>query len=340
MKQPQLWSDELDFRRSVLRVILLIVIAFCTFAAFANFRAGNTLFASIELTLVAFSGALLAIHNTTRRLNVWSALFLLACFNTVIAGVYLLPIRAALYNWMGVVLVLSYLLLGLRLGGIFAVSYMLLATAVLFLRLSRQDAGISTGIIINIVCCMVCITALSHVFEAKRADMVARLQNIAAIDPLTALHNRLHLESVFLQLAKGQRGQTPGLAMILIDLDHFKAINDRYGHSAGDAVLTHAARLMMEACRSGDWAFRCGGEEFCLLIPGIEREQAMQIAERLRLNIEQATIQATPHTLRVTASLGVAHWPADGSDLKALYQVVDRRLYDAKDAGRNRVIGA
>lgn len=338
MNTPELWMDELDYRRAVLRVILVISITFCLFASVLNFRAGNVGYSLMELSLAALALALLFIHQKTPHLTMWSSIFLFCSFNTVVAGMYLIPVASSLFIWICLVPVLSYLLLGLRLGMLFSLLYSLLGIGVLTMRWYLKHPGAYGGAVINISSCLLCIWALSHVFETKRAAMVANLQRIASLDPLTGLHNRLHLESVFTQLTRKQRDALPSITMMLIDLDHFKAVNDMYGHDGGDAVLIHVSALMREICRGSDWAFRFGGEEFCLLVPAVTQEQALQIADRLRSNIEAAVIAAGPWQLRVNASLGVARWPEDGATLTELYKVVDQRLYNAKATGRNKVI--
>jgi diguanylate cyclase (GGDEF)-like protein len=338
MNEPQLWTDELAYRRVVLRVVLIISIAFCTSAAIANFRLGNVGYGLMALSLAVLATGLLLIHKKTPHLTAWSSIFLFWSFNTVVAGMYLIPLASSLFVWICLVPALSYLLLGLRLGMLFSLTYSLLGIGVLTLRWHLKHPNAYGGAVINISSCVACIWALSHVFESKRAAMVASLQRIASIDPLTGLHNRLHLESVFSQLAKNRRHGQPSITMMLIDLDHFKAVNDTYGHDGGDAVLIHVAALMTEICRGGDWAFRFGGEEFCLLVPSVTQEQARQIAERLRGSIEAAQIQAGSRQLRVSASIGAARWPDDATTIAELYKIVDQRLYLAKETGRNKVV--
>nr|BES09407.1 hypothetical protein Ef18B006LT_25020 [Escherichia fergusonii] len=124
-----------------------------------------------------------------------------------------------------------------------------------------------------------------------------------------------------------------------MDLDHFKSINDRFGHQAGDRVLSHAAGLISRSLRAQDVAGRVGGEEFCIVLPCANLAQAQEIAERIRLRLnEKEILIARSTTLRISASLGVSSTEETGDyDFEQLQSLADGRLYLAKQAGRNRV---
>ncbi len=168
-------------------------------------------------------------------------------------------------------------------------------------------------------------------------------REMSTIDGLTRLTNR----SSFIQrgheeLARLQRQSTTpkaALACIMLDLDHFKRINDTWGHHAGDAVLVEASRIMMENARQYDEVGRYGGEEFAVLLPGASLRDAANIAERLRKKISEAIVRVDGNTIPVTASLGVACFPAEGlDDMNDLLKAADEALYKAKESGRNRVV--
>jgi len=164
----------------------------------------------------------------------------------------------------------------------------------------------------------------------------AELAVAATTDPLTGLFNR---RAFFTRLAEAwaeaDRLHHP-LALVLLDLDGFKEINDAYGHEAGDRVLQHVARLMRVSARGYDVPARIGGEEFALLMPGAGRAQGLAAAERLRAKLEATPVELDPGSLRVTASFGVASRPT-AQDPQDLLRRADRALYAAKRAGRNRV---
>jgi two-component system cell cycle response regulator len=130
----------------------------------------------------------------------------------------------------------------------------------------------------------------------------------------------------------------------MADVDHFKSINDTYGHPAGDEVLRQMARLLTQRLRSIDKAVRYGGEELLVVLPETEVEEAWQVAERFRQTVEEHVFMVDPEDdeppipLRLTASVGVAGLPANADSLERLVEVADRALYDAKHQGRNRVV--
>jgi two-component system cell cycle response regulator len=165
-----------------------------------------------------------------------------------------------------------------------------------------------------------------------------RLARQALTDDLTALANRRHgahlLErEVALCVRHGRV-----LALVRVDVDHFKAINDTHGHQAGDQVLADVARRLAGAVRGGDELARWGGDEFVAILPGTDKPGALRAAERLRAAVAAAPVQAAETELAVTVSVGWAHWSGDTPD--DLLARADRALYRAKDAGRDTVFPA
>ncbi|MGK3224404.1 cellulose biosynthesis regulator diguanylate cyclase DgcQ [Enterobacter soli] len=159
-------------------------------------------------------------------------------------------------------------------------------------------------------------------------------------DPLTRLNNRGALFERAKILAKSCAQQSLPFSVIQIDLDHFKSINDRFGHQAGDRVLSHSAGLIASALRTNDVAGRVGGEEFCVVLPGIALDEAAEIAERIRTRINSKEILVKKSTtVRVSASLGVSCAQEKGNyDFEQLQSIADARLYRAKQRGRNQVV--
>ena len=170
-------------------------------------------------------------------------------------------------------------------------------------------------------------------YEALRAE--------AARDPLTGVHNRgffdEHLRAL---LAQARRGGPPVTVMI-VDVDHFKRINDTQGHSEGDRALRVIAQALAGAARASDIVCRYGGEEFCLILPGTPLQAAASLADRIRGEVPAACARAGVHGgRRVTVTIGLAACPADGVETDALMRAADRRLYRGKDDGRDRVVAA
>jgi len=166
-----------------------------------------------------------------------------------------------------------------------------------------------------------------------------QLEQMAFRDQLTGLRNyrffsmRLPEE---MQRAKRYRHQ---LSLVMLDIDHFKKFNDTHGHQAGNSALQHLARLLDETVRETDFVARYGGEEFALILPETTKRLALELAERVRGNIDASPVRLGEHHHRITASQGVATYPRDASTWQALVEVADKALYKAKQAGRDRVIG-
>lgn len=165
-----------------------------------------------------------------------------------------------------------------------------------------------------------------------------RLRDESLRDPLTGLFNRRSLdEALTREIQRANRTGAP-LAVVMLDLDHFKAFNDRYGHAAGDSALRTLGRFLPARLRATDIACRYGGEEFTVLLPETSREQAVRIAERLREEFERTPIlHAGARFPPLTLSIGVATYPDDGHAAEALLDAADAALYAAKAGGRNRV---
>jgi len=167
---------------------------------------------------------------------------------------------------------------------------------------------------------------------------VAEVTRRARTDELTGLANRRHFDEELVRfLAEADRYQMP-VSLIVADIDHFKRVNDTYGHDAGDAVLRAVARVFADTVRTVDLCARFGGEEIAVLIKHTPVAGAADLAERLRAGIEQATVRVGPSVeLRVTSSFGVAAYPDSVRSGDGLFAAADRALYRAKHDGRNLV---
>ncbi len=166
----------------------------------------------------------------------------------------------------------------------------------------------------------------------------ARLTEQAHRDPLTGLYNRRYLDATMVrELARCQREGQP-LCVMMIDIDHFKQINDRHGHHAGDEVLRMLAQLLLQETRAGDVACRYGGEEFLMLLPNMPLQAARQRAEDYRAAMETRAPHIDGQSLTVRLSIGIACYPQHASGANALIVCADNALYQAKTEGRNRVV--
>jgi diguanylate cyclase (GGDEF)-like protein len=167
--------------------------------------------------------------------------------------------------------------------------------------------------------------------------ILEQIERVAARDGLTGLYNRRTFDDYLSRTLAVEERRDGRFAVILLDIDHFKKLNDTYGHPAGDAALKNTARVLERQLRKGDQAARYGGEEFVVILPGADEDGALHIAERVRRALEKDQLVFEGARISVTASLGVAVWPADGKDTTTLLASVDRALYAAKQGGRNQV---
>lgn len=171
--------------------------------------------------------------------------------------------------------------------------------------------------------------------DTKKTEEELRL--LATTDHLTGLLNRRQfIEMLEKEMVRSRRYHHP-LATIMLDLDHFKSVNDRFGHAAGDAVLVHFARLCQSELRDNDLCARLGGEEFAILLISCDASLARLFAERIREKVDQTPVPYGEHQIYYTVSLGVAELSANEETASQLMVLADRALYEAKEKGRNRV---
>jgi len=178
----------------------------------------------------------------------------------------------------------------------------------------------------------------AHAIETTRADN-HRLEALAQTDPLTQLVNRRALTISLLSEMERVRRYNAPLALLLLDLDHFKLVNDTYGHLGGDDVLLGVANLLQRAARTVDTVARYGGEEFVIVLPETGKQGALSFAERLRSKLAtHRFVIAGGEEIHITGSLGVATYPSQGIEsVEDLFRAADAALYRAKGSGRNLV---
>lgn len=180
--------------------------------------------------------------------------------------------------------------------------------------------------------------AALHEQIGKIHDLQEKLREQANRDSLTGLFNRRYLEGTLeRELARCKREGAP-LSMLILDIDHFKLVNDTYGHQAGDEVLRVFARLLSEHARAEDIVCRYGGEEFLLVLPKMPLAIARERADQLLAMVQQTTVRFEQLHIRITTSIGIAVTPQHAVTADDLIRCTDQALYQAKDTGRNRVI--
>jgi two-component system cell cycle response regulator len=217
-----------------------------------------------------------------------------------------------------------------RMGALFAAA--LVAPAVLLVQDIR---GTLRDVPVTASACAV-LFALTLI---RMTGLVADQRRLAITDALTGLHTRRFLEAQLpLEIARARRTGDP-VALFIVDVDHFKSVNDRFGHPAGDRALSGIAARLRAASREGDVLARYGGEEFALLSPGTSPDDLAVVAERLRVQVASAPIPLSyGGAVAVTVSVGTASCPLHTGDPTELIAIADRALYRAKAQGRDRVV--
>jgi len=175
---------------------------------------------------------------------------------------------------------------------------------------------------------------------SRRRELELELKEMAATDPLTGLYNRREYEILFRhEIERARRFDAP-LSVCIADLDHFKDVNDTYGHEAGDEVLRRAADLIRKNVRTMDIIGRLGGEEFIILLPEAAGADAVVVGNRILEALASTDIDVGAAAVRITVTIGIAQLLPDDHDLNAVIQRADAALYRGKEAGRNRVVAS
>ena len=203
----------------------------------------------------------------------------------------------------------------------------------------RQDCTMlpvknSTGSV-QYVCCMLCDVTETSIYQTMLHEAMSKLQEASDRDGLTGIFNRRFIEhSLSSAMDRAQRyGEQ--LSLIMTDIDHFKRVNDQYGHLAGDETIRSVCRVLATSLRTSDLLGRYGGEEFMVIVPQTDGMGAIMLAERLRRAVERTPVVYNDLTLRVTISLGITELQKDTKNYEQMIHEADKALYLSKVSGRN-----
>ena len=174
------------------------------------------------------------------------------------------------------------------------------------------------------------------VLETKR--LMESLRDSTLRDPMTGLNNRRFLEEYVETLVASVHRKHSHAAILMLDLDYFKMVNDTYGHDAGDAVLKALSNVLKQSVRASDLVIRYGGEEFLIILLDSQGDAAIQVAENIRVAVEGLKVQVAGIVLQKTISIGISDFPTDSDTFWQAVKFADVALYQAKEKGRNRVI--
>jgi len=179
-----------------------------------------------------------------------------------------------------------------------------------------------------------------YAIAIDNARTFERVQELTIVDEWTGLHNARFLLRFLDDETRRARRYLHELSLVFFDLDRFKVVNDTYGHAVGSAVLRHVGQIMKSCIRDTDRAVRYGGDEFCMVMPETSKSGALTMADRVRTGLASTPYVSEGKTIVVTASFGVATFPADGADGAAVLTAADQAMYVAKSGGRDAVVDA
>lgn len=339
-------EEDLAFRVRFLNGLILIAItAALLFVSLDQF--GMNMLGDLQLLfteLYALVACLVALWLRGRK-QVYTAaarVILISSFLVFSSALILVLTDELRIIWYYILVVAAYVLLGSR-AGIAATlaSIMMVAAAKFSLVIAISDNAFSTFMMSLLVSSGIAFsyTRLSNSYFERMTSNVNQLRELATKDPLTGLWNaRAFDDMANRMMSLGQRNTSPHCTLF-IDLDHFKSINDRFGHATGDAVLRSVAANIVNSCRESDIVARIGGEEFVVFLPNTEVRGAMLLAEKIRQSVEALTpVTADNEPYRITLSIGVAHRVPADQTLTDIQRRADIAMYDAKKQGRNRVV--
>ena len=246
--------------------------------------------------------------------------------------------------WIFIVAPVSVHLHGLRRGLIDIAVFIVIISSIMFMPTDiLAHAAYSTEFKFRLLLSFLTVTFLSGLYEYSREqfynrtlELTKKYQQLAHFDPLTQLSNRRDALGILKQeQARAVRNKEP-FAIILCDVDHFKKINDQYGHNAGDTVLVELAKIFSQNIREVDCVSRWGGEEFLFILPKTSAQSASVIAEKIQAKLNEQVIYYENKKIAVTASMGIEQF-SEKQSIDELINQADKFLYLAKDAGRNQI---
>ncbi|MFC3194969.1 GGDEF domain-containing protein [Marinicella sediminis] len=328
-------------RINVFKVLLLLNFFGAFWFAIVNFNRDLQLLAWLELIIVLITA--LALWRIRKPIP-FNTYLSLATTYVVFFGCFLLfalnhpGVSQNIHIWITTIPLMTYLLLGSRRGLLLTSLFLGLVVTWHLMHFDFLTFWQSLAAVANVVCVVMAIWGMSHAYELANEKAQQQLQTMATRDHLTGLMNRSLLNQTFQQACEETAFDQQIVGLIVADIDHFKTINDQYGHEVGDQVLKAFADILRQCTNRPELAFRLGGEEFCLIIPNTTCLQAGQLAEQLRQNLRKHPLHQLGINEPVTVSCGIATSDTPDLPFKKLHADADRRMYLAKAQGRDQVM--
>lgn len=327
-------------RRQLIRIIFILTAIILPVYAGFRILIGNSTIAGLVLALSGICLFCARRVRSARNLTPWAAGFLIPAFIFLVAFVATPDaLSPTTFAWVYLMPVLSYLLLGRLMGFLVAFPFMAYIGVFSFLQLPPMGGRETWLVMANPVICALLIVFFMHFYETMRAEDRAKLDDLARTDELTGLANRRSLLSELRRTIDESNRTGMVFSLAIMDIDHFKQVNDSFGHDAGDEVLRSISSCLLGRLRQTDSVGRLGGEEFGIILRGTDNtDPAYDVIDELRDRIAGIRLNYGNHRITVTATFGIAHWPQDSVEANDLYQTADDRLYQGKRAGRNMTV--
>lgn len=325
-------------QRALMRIVFLSTSITLGVFAVLQLLSGQYLLGAFELVssavLLWCSWRILSAKRPVR----WIYCYLLPMYCFLIYIILIPDASQTAFVWIYLVPVLSYLLLGRVAGLVLALPFISAATLAYLYRFgfpADAPGWIDLG---NPMLCGLLILLFVHLYESRRAAAQRALEHMAEMDALTGVANRGSFQRALERSIDEAARSNAGLVLVMMDVDFFKQVNDRWGHDVGDAALQHLCACIALRLRRTDTLGRLGGEEFGILLRNTDAQAGLELVEKLRQQIVSTPLEHADQQIHLSATFGLAQMGVDGASAFELYRCADRRLYRGKASGRNQLI--
>ncbi len=329
------WFNESLFNEALVKGFLLVIGSSCLVLIVLNVMAAKYQVALAEAILLMLTICVWFCPIQWRHYKWFVSLYVAFIFACILIGISFSPLYSGRQVWVLIFPMTSYLMLGKRTGFWLSAVCLCLVSTILFLRFYDDFKDGLISIVVNLFLAYVFLWGLTHGAERVHKKMLYALKKIASTDPLTGLANRRNVSQNSLYQLQQVTGMGDELALVLIDLDNFKKINDIHGHEVGDAVLVDFAERLRAHVDDNEQLFRLGGEEFCVFMPAA---QSKNWSVAFCQYVDDSLFYFDELEIHYTVSIGVSCSQKGRGDFKHLYRIADQRLYKAKSLGRNCVV--
>ncbi|MGX5914002.1 GGDEF domain-containing protein [Aliidiomarina sp. Khilg15.8] len=323
---------------SLIRTVLIIMLIAFPVITLLNLLVFEAyLIAAIDFAGFVAAGVAWSYFHRTRNIKVTAWFMIISLIAVLLSFIHVAEGGNYSLMWVTIMPPLVFFLLGSRVGAWVSAVLFAYIIGYLYIKLPTfEPTAFSLGALLNVIEVLVALWFIFRHYERSRASAFEELERLSNTDKLTGLYNRLRLDELLSeQLALSQRSGSP-FSVVLCDIDHFKKINDDYGHLVGDEVLIELSTLLQQHTRATDYVGRWGGEEFLIICPATTVEGAQKLIESLRLAVADLRFS---QDLTLTMSFGIAAAHSPGT-IASILKTADTALYEAKRQGRNRVVVA